>query len=369
MSAALRPPSRWRRGPAPRALRIGPRVAATLVDLFHLGAAETHAVALLYQSHGPDAPTYVFKAWPRVWRAGYVTKLAAPISPGLLGSVADIFLCETGLAQAVMDAGMPLERVDAATATLLRDRADADRARLAGVLVAAGLDAAVVARQLKLHGEQARRALARLTHLLGHATKNARFVAPFLYAARKSGCTVAALRGDRGVIFTAESERGPLLCAPDTTLALTRDGFTTLYCVETETGARSAQTLRAKVAAWAGILADSHRVRAEACRALHLARVDEVQLIVYGPARLLATVHATLAAQAAGVAAAVRTVQDDVVHTAYPAAVFRRNAVVPGTRTPCLAFYRELFHAPIAGVVHGRGSGGRPEVRWFPLLA
>lgn len=368
MSTALRPPSRWRRGAAPPDLRIGPRITSTLVDLFHLGAAETHAVALLYQSHGPDAPTYVFKAWPRVWRAGYVTKLAAPISPGLLGSVADIFLCESGLAQAVMDAGMPLERVDAATATLLRDRADADRARLAGVLVSAGIDAAMVARQLKLHGEQARRALSRLTHLLGHATKNASFVAPFLYAARKSGCAVAALRGDRGVTFAAASERGPLLCVPDTALALTRDGHTTLYLVETETGTSSAQKLRAKVAAWARILADPNRVRADACRALHLPRVDAVRVVVYGPARLLATVHAAIAAHGGAAAIAFRTVQDDVVHTAYPAAVFRRNGVVPGTTTRCLAFYRQLFHAPIAGVVHGRSHGGQPEVRWFPLL-
>lgn len=358
--------SRWRRQ-AIVAFQPGDRVARTLVDLFHLGAADTHAVALLFHSHGTDASAYVAKAWPRVWRAGFVTKLAVPVSPAQRMTAADVYCVETGLAQAVMDAGQPLDRLDDAAATQLRARADADRERLVALLAPFIADVSAINRRLKVHSEQARRCLLGSSNLLAHAVKNAGFVAPLLYAARRAGYTVEVLRGDKDVLLRVATPRGEVQRAPDTTVVLAAAGRTTALLVETETGTSSAQKLRAKVDAWATI-GEAGLGRAVAA-ALGNVRIDAAQIIVYGPPRILATVEAAIAARCdARTRQLFRTVRDSVVNTHFPAAVFRRNAVIPGTQQRCLDFFRALCHAPIAGVVQPTSTRTRPEVRWFPLL-
>jgi hypothetical protein len=104
-------------------------------------------------------------------------------------------------------------------------------------------------------------------------------------------------------------------------------------------------------------------------QAVRCARIDAVHVVVYGPPRLLAHVEAAIAARCdARTRGLFRTVRDDVVHARFPAAIFRRNAVVPGTEQRCLDFYRTLCSAPIAGVVQPSSPRARPEVRWFPLL-
>ena len=367
---ATRGRSRWRRAAPPR-FRPCARVARTLADLFYLGAAETNAVALLFHSHGEDAPSYFPKRWPRVWQAGYVTKLGVPVAPGLAGSVQDVYCVETGLAQAVMDAGRPLDQLAVDVASTLRVRADADRERLVALLAPHLPDAAAIPRRLKLHSEQARRCLAGASNLLAHATTNAGFVAPLLYAARRAGLAVGALRGDKDVLLRAHTAAGEVLRAPDSAVVITGTDATTAVLVETETGSASVQRLRAKVDAWATI-AETHgrAFPAEVARAIGVAAVDRVQVVVYGPARLLVRVEAAIAARCdARTRGLFRTVRDDVVHARFPAAVVRRNGLVPGTSERCLAFYRTLFHAPIAGAVQPSSTRGRPEVRWFPLLS
>ena len=141
--------------------------------------------------------------------------------------------------------------------------------------------------------------------------------------------------------------------------------------METETGTASVQKLRAKVDAWATI-AEAHgrAFPSVVAVAIGAGSVDRVRVVIYGPARLLAHVEAAVAARCdARTRALFATVRDDVVHTRFPAAVFRRNGFVPGTSERCLAFYRTLFHAPIAGVVQPTAAHSRPEVRWFPLLS
>lgn len=327
-------------------------------------------MALLFHSHGEDAPCYFPKRWPQVWQAGYVTKLSVPVSPGLAGSVQDVYCVETGLAQAVMDAGRPLDQLPTDAASVLRARADADRERLVALLAPHLPDAGAIPRHLKLHSEQARRCLAGSSNLLAHATKNAGFVAPLLYAARRAGLVVLALRGDKDVLLRAGTPAGEVLRAPDSAVVLAEGGTATAFLVETETGTSSVQKLRAKVDAWATI-AEVHgpAFLATVATAIGVDAVDRVRIVVYGPARLLAHVEAAIAARCdARTRALFRTVRDDVVHARFPAAVFRRNGLVPGTSERCLAFYRTLFHAPIAGAVQPSATRGRPEVRWFPLL-
>lgn len=367
---ATRARSRWRRAAPPR-FRPCARIARTLADLFYLGAAETNAVALLFHSHGDDAPSYFPKRWPRVWQAGYVTKLSVPVAPGLAGSVQDVYCVETGLAQAVMDAGRPIEQLPPAVASVLRARADADRERLVALLAPQLPDVAVIPRRLKLHSEQARRCLAGASNLLAHATKNAGFVAPLLYAARRARLAVRALRGDKDVLLRASTAAGEVLRAPDSAVVIAEAEATTAFLVETETGTSSVQKLRAKVDTWATI-AEAHgrAFPAAVAAAIGVAAVDRVRIVVYGPARLLAHVEAAIAARCdARTRALFRTVRDDVIHARFPAAVFRRNGIVPGTSERCLAFYRTLFRSPIAGAVQPLATRGRPEVRWFPLLS
>jgi hypothetical protein len=361
--------SRWRRGAPPR-FRPCARVTRSLADLFYLGAAETSAVALVFNSHGEDAPSYFPKRWLRTWQAGYVTKLSVPVSPGLAGSVQDVYCVETGLAQAVMDAGRPIEQLSPDVASALRARADADRERLVALLSDHLPDTAAIPRRLKLHSEQARRCLAGSSNLLAHATKNAGFVAPLLYAARRAGLVVHALRGDKDVLLRAVTSGGEVLRTPDSAVVLGDGGAATAFLVETETGTSSVQKLRAKVDAWATIAeAHGHALPAVVAQAIGVASVDRVWVVVYGPARLLAQVEAAIAARCdARTRGLFRTVRDDVVHASFPAAVFRRNGIVPGTSERCLAFYRTLFHAAIAGAVQPSATRGRPEVRWFPLL-
>ncbi|HET7436900.1 MAG TPA: hypothetical protein VFN10_19485 [Thermoanaerobaculia bacterium] len=362
--------ARWRRALPPR-FRPDARVARTLADLYNLGAAETGAVALLFLSHGADVPHYFGKRWRRAWQAGYVTKLSVPVAPGLAGSVQDVYCVETGLAQAVMDAGRPLDQLPGDVAAALRARADADRERVVALLASHVPDAATNPRRLKLHSEQARRCLAGSSNLLAHATKNAGFVAPLLYAARRAGLAVLALRGDKDVLLRTSSHAGEVLRAPDSAIVIAEAAGTTAFLVETETGSSSVQKLRAKVDAWATI-AETHgrAFPAAVAAAIGVAAVDRVRVVVYGPTRLLAHIEAAIAARCdARTRALFRTVRDDVVRAHFPAAVFRRNGIVPGTSERCLAFYRTLFHAPIAGVVQPSATTGRPEVRWFPLLS
>jgi hypothetical protein len=338
-----------------------------LADLYRLTAADTHALALLFNSHGDDAACYFFKVLPRVWRAGLVTKLAIPVSPGLVGSVQDVYCVESGLAQAVMDAGRPLEEFAAADAATLRMRADADRERVTALLAPHVGDVSTVARRLKVHSEQARRCLAGTSNLLAHAVTNAGFIAPLLYAARRAGYTVEVLRGDKDVLLRVSPAKGDVQRAPDATIVLAAAGRTTALLIETETGTSSAQKLRAKIDAWATI-GEAGLPRAVGA-ALGNVRIDAAQIIVYGPPRILATVEAAVAARCdARTRQLFRTVRDSIVNTRFPAAVFRRNALVPGTQQRCLEFYRTLCHAPIAGVVQPTSTRTRPDVRWFPLL-
>ena len=362
--------SRWRR-PVPPTFRPSARVARTLADLFYLGAAETNAVALLFHSHADDAPSYFSKRWPRVWQAGYVTKLSVPVAPGLAGSVQDVYCVETGLAQAVMDAGRPLDQLAADVASALRARAEADRERVVALLAPHLPDAAAIPRRLKLHSEQARRCLTGSSNLLAHATKNAGFVAPLLYAARRAGLAVLALRGDKDVLLRASTRAGEVLRAPDSAIVIAEADATTAFLVETETGTSSAQKLRAKVDAWTTIAEAHDRAFPDVvAAAIGVAAVDRVRVVLYGPARLLAHVEAAISARCdARTRALFRTLRDDVVHARFPAAIFRRNGIVPGTSERCLAFYRTLFRAPIAGTVQPSATRGRPEVRWFPLLS
>lgn len=370
-----------------------------MVDLLHLGAASTHTLFLLYVSHG-GSPSYFFKLLTKLWRAGFLSKLAPPTSAALEGSIQDVWMLENGLAGAVLDAGKPLELLDEKTAAFFRQRAEADRQLVLSVLSKYIPDTEFLSDRLKAHAEQGRNLVLSLHNFVGHALKNSEYLAAFMYAARMNGYTVAALHGDKQTKFPVTMEedgkRVKKTCQPDAFIVIERDGDRQAFAIETETGTSAPNQILAKVAQWSTAVRSFYERNRHGHDVLNRdtfqawvnasARVTDVgsfRIVFYAPGHHLTKIHRTIADDlerqkqhrhqndtSPVYAKLFATVSDDLVHTSFPSEVFRNNTLLENGDS-LLEHYRTLFcRDEIRGIVAGKERGtGRPIVEYGRLLS